>query len=161
MKHRVHAFQIVLTALLAISASLFTACGSDDADVGGGTPVTTTVNITLDEFSVIATPNSAPAGKVKFHVTNVGEDVHELVVLKTNLPPGMIPLNAEGDADEDAAGVANIGEKEDIASGASADLELDLGAGKYVLICNLAMVEPDGSIEHHYAEGMYSGFTVQ
>src|SRR4026209_2020233 len=47
-----------------------------------------TVAVALQEWAVLRAPDSVPAGTVTFQVTNTGpEDVHEFVVLKTDLDP--------------------------------------------------------------------------
>jgi hypothetical protein len=52
-----------------------------------------------------------------------------------------------------------LGEIEDIESGDSQTLTLDLDAGDYVLFCNI-VEEEDGEVESHFAEGMYATFTA-
>jgi uncharacterized cupredoxin-like copper-binding protein len=151
---------IMCLPLLALCFTM--GCCSDDDSGSESNASTTTIDVKIGEFYVHATPASTPAGTVKFHITNEGpEDVHELVVLKTDIAPADLPLNADGDADEEADGVTAMGEVEDLAVDASEDLELDLAAGKYVLICNIAQAEPDAGMEHHYPLGMYAGFTVE
>ena len=61
---------------------------------------------------------------------------------------------------EEAPGIVNLGEIEDILPGKSGELTLDLERGKYVIICNLVTFV-DGMAEHHYPLGMYTGFTVE
>lgn len=154
--------RFVLTALLAASGIVLGGCGDETTDSGDETVDAATVNVKMGEFYVVATPASVPAGDVELHVTNEGpEDVHELVVLKTDLPADKLPLDAAGDVDEEATGIEAMGEVEDVASGAEAHLDLKLAAGKYVLICNIAQMEPDNTIEHHYTEGMFTSFTVE
>jgi uncharacterized cupredoxin-like copper-binding protein len=117
----------------------------------------TTVNVTLQEFSVLPDPTSAPAGDITFHVTNNGpDDVHEFVVFKTDLAPDALPTNEDGSVDEEGEGVELKDEIEDIPVGESQDVTITLDAGNYVLICNI--VEGD---EVHYAMGMHTGFTVE
>jgi len=119
-----------------------------------------TVKAELREFAIDLDKPSAPAGKVTFRVHNGGDAVHEFVVLKTDLAPDKLPREADGDADEEAPGIVNMGEIEDIAPGKSAELTLDLDRGKYVIICNLVTLE-DGMEKHHYPLGMYTGFRVE
>ena len=45
-------------------------------------------------------------------------------------------------------------------AGSSASIVLDLEAGAYVLICNIAE-EEDGELESHYELGMTAAFTVE
>jgi hypothetical protein len=124
----------------------------------------TTVNVTLQEWAVLLDAESAPAGEVTFAVTNDGpDDVHEFVIIKTDVDPGDLPTDATGAVDE--AGVQFqsgemevIDEIEDIPVGESAELTATLEAGNYVLICNIYTADEQ---EAHYAEGMRVAFTVE
>lgn len=118
---------------------------------------TATVNVTLKEWSVTLDAPSVPAGLVKFQVKNAGpNDTHEFVVVKTDLAPELLPVDANGAVDENGAGIEIIGEIEDITVGSSTHLKaFDLAPGKYVLICNIS-----GGISH-YHQGMRAVFTVQ
>jgi uncharacterized cupredoxin-like copper-binding protein len=136
---------------VAIIAALIvaTACG-------GGT---TSVDVTLQEWAVVISEDTAPAGEVTFAVTNDGpEDIHEFVVIKTDLAPGDLPVDEHGAVTEDGEGMEVIDEIEDIPVGDSAELTVDLEAGSYVLICNIYSADED---EAHYAEGMRTAFTVE
>lgn len=152
MKLNHASLRLIPAALLLVSAPLLTACGGSSGTI---------VDSELGEFYIKTTPASAPAGDVTFHITNAGEDTHEFVVLKTDLADDKLPLNKDGDADEEASGITSPGELENIAAGTTGDLTLPLTSGHYVLICNLAMTEPDGTIEHHYPLGMHTSFTVE
>lgn len=101
-----------------------------------------TMHITLDRYSV-------PAGDVRFHVTNAGHLEHELVVLKTDLAPDGLPANA--DSPGKAMEQVHMGETGDIPGGRFSGLQLQLGAGNYVIICNEV---------GHYSAGMHVAFTV-
>ena len=83
----------VLMALLVLPA-----CGDDGDDAGTVSATETTsdeastVAVTLQEFAVAADPATAPAGSVTFNVTNEGpDDVHEFVVIKTDLAVTDLP----------------------------------------------------------------------
>ena len=102
--------------------------------------------------------DTAPAGSVTFQVTNDGPgDVHEFVVLKTDLDPGALPTDANGAVTEAGEGIEVVDEIEDIAVGASPELTVTLAAGKYVLLCN---IYDETEKEAHYKMGMRVGFTV-
>jgi uncharacterized cupredoxin-like copper-binding protein len=121
---------------------------------------TTAVEVSLREFSIAPSVASAPAGTVTFEVTNDGpNDVHEFVVVRTDLAPDALPTDADGAVLEDGEGMEVIDEIEDLAVGSSETLALTLEAGSYVLICNI-VEEEDGETEAHYALGMRSAFTV-
>ena len=119
------------------------------------------MTVTMKEFSLAPDKSSAPAGTIHFVADNKGMDVHELVLLKTDLAQDMLPLDAMGDVDEAATGVKNMGEVEDVAPGKTGEFTVqNVTAGKYVLICNISMME-GGMVEHHYTLGMHTPFTVQ
>ena len=121
----------------------------------------TSVSVGLQEFAIVPSVASVPAGTVKFVAKNTGpDDVHEMVVLRTDLDPAALPVDKDGKADEEADGITSIGETGDVAVGETKDVSFDLAPGKYVLICNIVQTEPDGSIEAHYKVGMRTAFTV-
>lgn len=125
------------------------------------TPIPITVGVTLAEFSVTPDQASVDAGRITFHVSNTGEDMHEFLVIKTDLAPDMLPTEDNGSYLEDGPGTDLLDEIELVPSGESRDLTIDLSAGNYVLICNMVHVEDDGEIEVHYQLGMRTAFTVQ
>src|SRR5262245_38319694 len=157
-----------LTTLSLVSAG----CGSNgggpsgssigttpQGTTGGATASGITVNVTEQEFAILPASATAPAGPVTFKVTNTGPDeVHEFVVLSTELAPDALPTKQDGSADEEGAGVTPVDEIEDIAVGDSPALTVSLDPGNYVFICNI--VDADTG-ESHYHEGMRVGFTVQ
>jgi uncharacterized cupredoxin-like copper-binding protein len=125
------------------------ACG------GGGE----TVDVTLQEFAVGVDPASVSAGEVTFSVTNNGpDDVHEFVVIRTDLGPTELPTDENGAVDEAGGGMEVVDEIEDMEVGSSEDLTVDLDAGNYVLICN---IWDEDEQESHYQEGMRAAFTVE
>lgn len=155
-------FVFVVFALVGV---LLVACGEDE-DAGGG--ATTSVQVTLDEWAVATEPASTPSGEVTFEVSNAGEEVHEFVVIRTDLGLLDLPTADDGSVDEEGAeDLEVLGEVEDIAAGASETLTLDLEAGQYVLICNIveeAMEMDETDMEHdpsHYQNGMRTVFTVE
>jgi uncharacterized cupredoxin-like copper-binding protein len=103
--------------------------------------------VTLREFKVSPSPKSVTHGKVTFSVKNAGKMEHELFVIKTSKSASKLPLSGSGASDKGA-----VGEVEDIASGKSKKLTLNLKPGHYVLICNMP---------GHYKGGMRSDFTVK
>jgi uncharacterized cupredoxin-like copper-binding protein len=118
----------------------------------------TTVQITLAEFSVGTVPATASAGPITFAVTNQGpDDVHEFVVIKTDLSIIELPTDATGTVDEAGGGMEVLGEIEDIPVGASQELTLTLEPGAYALICN---IYDETEQEAHYKEGMRAPFAV-
>ena len=151
---RRHALGLIAGIFLLTTA--LTACGKD-ASTSSATPTEaanavagqgSTVDLTLQEFAIIATPSSVP------------DDVHEVVIIKTDLALADLPIDKDGAAIEDAEGLDAIDEVEDLEVGDTQDLTVDLEAGSYVLVCNIVQTEPDGSLEAHFKMGMSTTFTV-
>jgi len=132
-----------LLVVPAATALAFTigSCGGDDGGIGA---TEADYSITLDE-------SSAPAGEVTFDVTNEAEQPHEFVVFKTDLAEDALPVDADGNVDEEGDGVELVDELEDIAPGDNPSLTVTLDAASYVVICNLP---------GHYKQGMHTSFTV-
>jgi len=104
------------------------------------------VKVQLKEFKVLPSPASAKRWYVSFAVRNTGKIPHEFVVLKTKVAPAKLPVKA-GKAVE----TGRVGRVGPLKPGASRTLNLNLKAGKYVLLCNLP---------GHYQAGQRVGFAV-
>lgn len=140
---------------LSFLAAATLAVASSACSGGGGE----TVDVTLQEFAVSASPASVGAGEVTFDVTNEGpNDTHEFVVIRTDLAPTDLPTDDTGAVDETGGGLEVVDEIEDVPVGESPSLTVDLDAGSYVLICN---IYDEDEQESHYQEGMRTGFTVE
>lgn len=140
-------------ALVGIAALVLGCAGGTEAPVGSAT---SSVDVTLQEWAIAATPVSVPSGSVTFDATNIGpEDRHELVVVKTDLALDAVPTKPGGSVDEEGDGIDIIGEVEGIDPGSSGSVTLDLAPGRYLLICNI--IE---DIRFHYQLGMRSPFEV-
>lgn len=115
---------------------------------GCGGPGGVTANLT--DTSIQVAPNTVTSGDVTFHIKNTSATtMHEFVVLQTDLGADQLPMDADGNVEEDK--LTSMGEKGDIAAGQGVDLALKLPAGHYMLICNLPQ---------HFKEGMHTSFTV-
>lgn len=158
---------LMIGAAMVVTPALLVGCGSSSKSssstqpTGGGLTVATTapagtattVNVVLGDtaglkgkMTMVVSPATAPAGKVTFVVKNNGTIKHEFVVLDLDTAFDKLPI-ADNEVNEDA----NIGEIGDIAAGETKSLDLDLEAGAYVLVCNIAQ---------HYGLGMRAPFAV-
>lgn len=108
------------------------------------------VEATLLPNSIQLGTSTVKAGPVTLDVRNAadGSVVHELVVLKTDLADGALPVR-DGQVLEGK--LRKVGEVEDVAPGKSRRLTLKLAAGHYVLLCN----KPG-----HYSMGMHTSLVV-
>jgi uncharacterized cupredoxin-like copper-binding protein len=96
---------------------------------------------------------------VTFSVTNDGpDDIHEFVILRTDLDPADLPTDEHGAVTEDGEGIEVVDEIEDIPVGETQEVTVDLEAGSYVLLCNIYSEDEQ---EAHYAEGMRTAFDVE
>lgn len=109
------------------------------------------IQVTAKEMEFQLSKSTVPAGTVEFRVTNKGRLAHEMVVIKTDLPVDKLPLKGQR-LDEDKAG-KKIGEIEDdeLKSGATKTLKVNLTPGKYLIVCNLP---------GHFQAGMKKVLTV-
>ena len=148
-----------MLALALVGASMGTA-GASARDARVDKKKVTKVAVVADDqedegaedapgsMSMIATPATAPAGKVKFKLINEGSEEHEMVVLKTSTAFDELAVNAKDKINEAGA----LGEIEPIAGGKSKSKTFKLKPGDYVLACNLSK---------HYGAGMRAPFTVE
>jgi uncharacterized cupredoxin-like copper-binding protein len=135
-----------LRQALALSGAalllVLTACGSKSNE--------RTVDVKLTTYTLEPDKTSISAGTVTFHAHNDATDQeHELIVFKTDLAANALPLDGDGNVDENQITAAAAAE--DIPIGKSQDATGNLAAGHYVLFCNKA---------GHYKQGMYTDFTV-
>jgi uncharacterized cupredoxin-like copper-binding protein len=100
------------------------------------------VYVQLGDFWVAPTVSSIRAGKVTFVAKNVGMAIHELMIERAP-----IMLTGPGKPMESAAqGMIN-----DMQTGQSGQITMNLRPGTYVLFCN---------VTGHYAAGQHLQFTV-
>ena len=109
-------------------------------------------------MSVTAQPGAVPAGQVSFVVTNAGSFTHELVVLPLDpsAEVGQRAVGADNKVDEsgsfgEASNNCGAGAGKGISPQSTGWVTLDLPAGRYELVCNIA---------GHYQAGMSTLLTV-
>ena len=140
----------IIVVLAVLSAGLV-ACG------GGDSTTQTDIALTFSEWEISLDPVQVQAGDMTFELNNNGEVPHNLVVVKSDLPPGELPriddavdkskLNVEGSVGPVAPSTSLQG-----ADG----FGLALSAGKYVLFCDVV-----ANGESHYRNGMYASLLVE
>ncbi len=132
--------------------------GAEAITPGPKPDAATQLDVSLAEFTITTSTTTVPAGEVYLLVQNAGpDDAHEFVVIKTDLAADALPT-VDGRVPEDEVDL--LAEIEPFAVGATGSLTLDLEAGSYVLICNIAE-EEEGELESHYELGMRAPLTVE
>jgi uncharacterized cupredoxin-like copper-binding protein len=91
---------------------------------------------------------SVPAGKVTINATNAGTVVHEMLVVRSDVAKGGLPI-VDNRIPEDDIDV--IGEIPELDAGAKSSGHFVLEPGRYLLICN---------VPSHYGRGMVTELTV-
>ena len=162
----------VLAALAIAVIVGATGCGGDDdedagvsadsaTEVAACSPVgqdleasaTKTVALQLKEYSFTPSQLDVAAGVVTFAATNAGTENHELAFLPGG---GDVPLNPQGDPDEDALGAAGAFELETFGPSQACNATYDLKPGTYTLFC--IVTSTDG--QTHYEKGMRGRLVV-
>jgi hypothetical protein len=137
----------------------------------------TTVDVELDEWTIVPSTDTVPAGNVAFVAENVGAEPHELVIVRG--ASADLPLDDDGALEEDRLlGGALVGEIEPFPAGETCDGTFELSPGEYTLLCNIVEeAAPDANLRHedeeeheegeneqgghvHLKEGMVTSFTV-
>jgi uncharacterized cupredoxin-like copper-binding protein len=145
-------------AAFAVVSIALAGCGDAASSPSASATTGNDVAVTLQEWAVLPTPASTSAGEITFQVTNDGpEDVHEFVILRTDLDAAELPTDEHGAVSEDGEGIEVIDEIEDIPVGESQEITVTLEAGNYVLLCNIYDEDED---EAHFQQGMRTAFSV-
>jgi uncharacterized cupredoxin-like copper-binding protein len=134
-------------------------CGEDrndalgkDAPKGVAPAGGTAVNGVQKEWAVQIDLAAAKAGPFTFTFKNAGKIVHEMLVVKTDLAVGAMPVDpVENRFNEESPQWEVVKEISEYDPGTTNALTLTLEPGHYQLVCN---------VPGHYANGMAAAFTV-
>lgn len=150
-----HMRNIRARGVLALTAGLLLAsCGADPTNFGVLPADTVSNKITgnVHEWGIDVSAQKARVGEVTFAIANFGTVAHEFIVVKTDFDAGKIPIGTNNRFDEEGEGVEAIDEIKEFAVNTSEVLTVNLEAGSYQLLCNIA---------GHYSNGMYAAFIVE
>lgn len=139
---RQHIAVLGVATVLVVAATL--------AGCGGSSPPKVAASLT--EWKVGLSRTTLKAGKYAFEINNKGTTQHELIAFKTDLARAALPVDAQGDVNEDAPVLTKATDGDDIHVGKAQLRSVDLRQpGTYVFLCNLP---------GHYKAGMYTTVTV-
>jgi hypothetical protein len=123
------------------------------ASRGGAAQPFPSLTVTESDFTIVLSTSRASAGPTSLVVRNRGPSPHELVVFRTTLALGALPIGPDGNINEDSPKLVKVADSgTNIAPGQSRTLYTILTPGSYVAVCNLP---------GHYRLGMHAGLLVQ
>jgi uncharacterized cupredoxin-like copper-binding protein len=94
------------------------------------------IAVQMTESAVVPKRTLVNEGLVDFVVTNGGSQPHPFTILRTDASIGQLALADDGRVDEEADGVKNVLQSDDIGPGESATLHAALVEGNYVVLSN-------------------------
>ncbi len=158
-RHRISRRTTAFVGAIGLVGLVLTGCGADPNDVlaglaphGVAPPGGVAVNGLLDEWRVRADIDTVRAGPVTFTFENTGTIVHEMLVTRTDIALGKIPVDpTQKKFNEDDPSSKVLGEISEFDPGKTGSVTLDLAPGNYQLVCN---------VPGHYTDGMTMKFTV-
>ena len=109
------------------AGALVAGCGTSSSNASSSP---NTVTATEREWKIVADHKTIKAGDITFTVTNKGTLNHELLVIRTDLPLGGIPIGADNKFNEDDPKATNVGESGEYDSGLDEDVQGEVGAGQ-------------------------------
>lgn len=141
--------------LLACSAVVAGACSKAEPPADQAAAVVPVappvVHVEAADYSFTA-PDTLPSGPTTFHLTNIGKELHHIVLIKATqaevmeLKPGVPP----------PAGLVVLGGPNAAAPGGTAEATVDLTPGEYTMVCLIS--SSDGKL--HIQKGMVRPLTV-
>ena len=111
----------------------------------------TTLDVAMRDFAIEPSINRAPVGTVTFNIENLGALAHDFYVIRTDLAPDALPIDAAA-FQVRTSELDVVKYQPALTAGQRVQVTVDLSADAYVLICNIAS---------HYQAGSRVAFTVQ
>jgi len=141
---------LVVTAVMVVAVAAIV-IGLLTNDSGGGAPKGDIQAVTVDY--AIDMPHKLATGHHTVGLTNNGKEGHEIVMFRTTLAADNLPLNSDGDVNEEAPQLTSVGDSGDaLPPGQTKSFTTsDLQPGHYVAVCNLP---------GHYKLGMHINIQV-
>jgi uncharacterized cupredoxin-like copper-binding protein len=113
---------------------------------------TSAVIAVVKEWKIASNTPSHVAGPITFYLDNQGNIDHEFVIIRTDvLGKALVPKVDPTTMRLDESTLTSPGEYGDLPAGVTGTFTINLPAGHYVLMCNIA---------DHYQLGMYADLEV-
>lgn len=141
---------VSVAALAGLTVGVIAVVHDRHEEQGPAAP-TISIAVEMTESAVVPHRTLVNEGLIDFVVTNGGSQPHAFTVLRTEATIGQLVLTDDGRVDEEADGVKNVLQSEDLGPGESATLHAALVEGDYVVLSN-----GPGS----FAAGMRTRFVV-
>ena len=137
---------LCLAALTVLGATV-AGCGGAQHVAGAGT----VIQVNERDFSIAAARHRIAPGVVDLRVSNLGPDMHELIVVRA--PHTNLPLRTDGTTvNEEALQRVEVGALEPGQPGSTRELTVRLTPGRYEFFCNMS---------GHYLGGMHTVVVVR
>jgi hypothetical protein len=113
--------------------------GAGCAGHASGGEATQRLGVTLRDFVVTTASATVGTGLVDLEVVNDGPTTHELIIDRTDLAPGELPVGRDGlTVDETSPALHRVAALPWVRLGQHRSVTVRLAPGRYVLYCNLA-----------------------
>lgn len=114
-------------------------------------PAQTAIEVRLHDYAIEPRANTVPAGRVTLKATNRDDVPHDVVLLRTTLPPDRLPRSGIR-VDEADGAIEVLARTARLSPQDTGSFSASLGPGAYVLVC---------TVPHHYVrEAMVATITV-
>lgn len=163
-------FALVFACIAIVVATQAWSRSNDAKDatrkLAAGTLLSNQATVRLQEYSMVVSPATVKAGKVKFTIHNVGTVTHEMVLVRApdaaSLPRVAVATSdrAVGDVNEEAIPEADLPGEAQVKAGATVTKTIGLTPGTYVMICNIDTKTSGGQVLNHFQRGMYTTITA-
>ena len=144
---------------------ILASCGSDKVAAPRPSPAsltpsvagTTDRTLVLNEFTIKLGSPSLSSGKVLLTANNVGNEEHELVLVRASAVTDL-PTKADGSVDEDkTAETDKVGEIEHVMSHQTKSSSLQLDPGTNVVFCNVDQMGTGSMMNGNMGSGQNHG----
>jgi hypothetical protein len=161
---------VLAFAALVIAAQSETRSNTANAQVArlarSGGVISSTADVTLQEFSIQVHPGLVKSGKVTLRVHNGGGITHELVLVRAASASALPVVKKAGGERSigavDEAAIAEtdkMGEVGDVAIGKTVTKTFTLAPGTYVMFCNID-TKTGKTVLNHFTHGMAAPLVV-